>query len=284
MCENIRRIFHYFWNCLNPFLSSRQSIKKQQKTFILCFCSVPLLFHLKNIFPIFSFITVVFVHFFISYFCSSLFASLTFFFSLFYILAFFSLSQCFSFSHLCTSWFLISFSPAPFLCIFFWTNSFFLLSFDLDLFVFILLLHFFFVSSSPSLFFLLKKNSVVNFYRWNCLFLNHPFFGVWSLVFSSLRRPLSLICSMFLLILSVSWHYCSWFSFINLLFGSLRKIVVLFWTKNSKKYHWFFIKNDFLLNKPLFFLILTNFCYKLVFFSFFAIFSMSLKNILCLLS
>ena len=42
-----------------------------------------------------------------------------------------------------------------------------------------------------------------------------------------------------LLIISASWYYFSWFSFINLLFGTLKQIVVLFLDKSFKTYHKF---------------------------------------------
>ena len=278
VCENIRRIFHYFWNCLNPFLSSRQSKKKTTKTFIFCFCSVPLLFHLKKHFSHFSLSSLL-----------SLFTfSFHFFVHLFLLLSPFSylslLHSCFFSLYLSVS---LSHTSVPHVSLsLFLQRRFGVSSFCFNSFFFSLfwswslcfhtssLLVFFFISVSV---FSSKKSkfSVVNFYKWNCLFLNPPFFGVWSLVFSSLRRPLSLICFMFLLILSVSWHYCSWFSFINLLFGSLRKIVVLFWTKNSKNIidsfkKWFFVE------QTLVFLDFDKFLLQISFHvCFFAIFSMS---------
>ena len=85
--EKIRCIFHYFWNCLNPFLSSLYNHKniRQKKAFIFCFCPVPFLmdFFFQHFSLFFTFITVVFVHFLLSSFCSSLLVFLSFFFPLF---------------------------------------------------------------------------------------------------------------------------------------------------------------------------------------------------------
>ena len=101
--------------------------KNRQKTFIFCFCCpfFVSLFFSVNIFPIFSFITVVIVHFFLSYFCSSLFVFLSFFFLLFSPSLLFFLYLSVSLSHPLYLMFPYLFSIAVFLCIFFWTNSFF---------------------------------------------------------------------------------------------------------------------------------------------------------------
>ena len=221
--------------------------KTDKKPFIFLFCSAPFLFHffffqhfslflhshhccLCSLFPfIFSFI----------FFCFSL----LFLFSLFSILSL-CLSHCFSFSHLCTSCFLISFFSIAVLVYPLLVLTHFSISpFVLDLFVFILL-HLFF-SASPCLFFFDSKKtkiSVVNFSRWNCVFffLNPPFFGVWSLVFSSLRRPYPLFVSCF---------YWFWaflditvldFLLSNFFLGLFEKLS-LFLDTTFKKYHWFLL-------------------------------------------
>ena len=124
------------------------------------------------------------------------------------------------------------------------------------------------------------------FFQMKCLFfLNPPFFGVWSIVFSSLRRAVSLICSMFLLVLIVSWYYCSWFSCINLLFwvSSKKKLSFCFWTKISKKYHWFLLEKYSWKKTSLFSWFWPSFCFFNFFFhawtskTVFAIFSMSFE-------
>ena len=95
--EKIRCIFHYFWNCLNPLLSSLQSTKKTNKKAFFFVLSSPFFdwFFLSTFFP--------FLHFhhcclcslfpFIFLFICTCF-SLLFLFSLYSF--FFSLSQCFS--------------------------------------------------------------------------------------------------------------------------------------------------------------------------------------------
>ena len=90
--------------------------------------------------------------------------------------------------------------------------------------------HFFFFIS-VSVFFQKKSNfSVVNFLKTKlCLyFLNPPVICVKSRVFSSLRRHFSLFVLCFLLlrffiVTFLDHRYFSWFSFINLLFGPLKK-------------------------------------------------------------
>ena len=261
--------------------------KNRQKNLHFLFLFSPFLFHFFsfNIFPIFFFhhcclcSLFPFIFLFIST-CSSL----LYLFSLFSLPSFL-LYLSVSLSHPLYLMFPYFFHRRFCVSFFGLTHFFFSLLILISLFSYFFFT-FLFVSSSPSLFFLQKNQK----FLWSIftdeivLFLNPPFFGVWSLVFPSLRRPLSLICSMFLLILSVSWHYCSWFSFINLLFGSLRKIVVLFWTKIFKKISLILFKNWFFVEQTLVFLILTNFCYKLVFFSFLLFFQCLKKKILCLLS
>ena len=136
---------------------------------------------------------------------------------------FVSLSQCFSFFFFCISCFLIFFLHRRCCVSTFCFNSLF---FSL----FCSWCHFSFhtsslpcFSSSPYLFFLSKifKNFCGQFFLMKfCLcFLNPPFFEV-----SFFPPCVVLIPCLFhvLLIISVSWYYFSWFSFINLLFGSLK--------------------------------------------------------------
>ena len=120
------------------------------------------------------------------------------------------------------------------------TSFLFSLSFVLDLiFLFILLLYLFF--EHLRIFFLPEKNSKISVV--NLIFLHE----IMSLFFepSLLRCFIScffppwvvLIPCLFhvVLIISASWHYFSWFSFINLLFGSLKnKLSFCCWTKVSK--------------------------------------------------
>ena len=96
-------------------------------------------------------------------------------------------------------------------------------------------------SSSPYLFLTQK----IQKFLWSIfldeilsLFLNSPFFGVSSLVFSPLRRPHSLFVQCFthnerfLTLLFLIFFY-------QFLFGPLKKIVVLFLDKSFKNYHWY---------------------------------------------
>ena len=106
-----------------------------------------------------------------------------------------------------------------------------------------------------------SKISVVNFSTWNHVFV---FWTLPSSVFhiSCFFSPcVVLIPCLFhvLLIISVSWNYFSWFSFINLLFGSLKNnLSFCFWTKVSKKYHWY---SFYHFEKTLVFLSFINFCF-----------------------
>ena len=84
--EKIRCIFHYFWNCLNPFLSSLQSTEKQTKkktsffVFVQSLCCFtffkhfPIFFTFNRMFPYFS-IAVLCIFFWINSFFFSLFCS-----------------------------------------------------------------------------------------------------------------------------------------------------------------------------------------------------------------
>ena len=112
-------LFLKLFESFSLFTSRHRKIR-QKEAFIFLFVQSPLLFHLfffskKNIFPIFfTFIAVVFVHFFLSSFCSSLFAVLPFFFSLFSpSLLFFSISV-FLFLLFLQSHVSLSFFPSPF--------------------------------------------------------------------------------------------------------------------------------------------------------------------------
>ena len=258
VCAKIRRIFHYSWNCLNPFLSSRQSTKENDKkpsffVFVQSLCSFSLFSF--NIFPIFSLITVVFVHFFLSYFCSSLFVFLSFVFLLFSLFFFFSISV-FLFLTLCTSCFLIFFSIAVF-CV----SSFGLTHFSSLFWSSSLCFHtssspFFFVSSSPSLFFSSKKSkiSVVNSSRWNVFFfLNPPFFCFIS-CFSSLRRPYPLFVPCFY------WFWAfldiTVLDFLLSIFflGLFEKLSFCFGQKISKKISLILYKKCFFVEQTLVFL------------------------------
>ena len=177
-------------------------------------------------FSLVSIITVFFVHFFLSSFCSSLFAFLSFFFSLFspfflyfsisvFLLLFFSLSH--------VSFF---FSIAVFVNLLFVLPHFSSVSFVLDLiFLFILILYLFFFFSSSAYFFARKKSkiSVVNFSRWNCVFVfwTLPSSVFHLLFFPSLRRPHSLFVPFFtdswcLLSLLLVFSFPTFFSFFSL--------------------------------------------------------------------
>ena len=132
--------------------------KNRKKLFIFCFSSVPFFvflqstffpFSLSSLLSLFTFSFRIFVHLYL------LFSPLSF---LSFLLPFFFFSSV-SLSHTSVPHVSLSlFSPAPFLCIFFWTNSFFF-----SLLILISLFSYFFftffsVSSSPSLFFSSKKS------------------------------------------------------------------------------------------------------------------------------
>ena len=153
---------------LHFFCHEKISTKKNY----LCFFS-PFLFHF---FSFQNFSIIIFLwSFFLSSFCSSLFCFLLlflFFPSPFFL--YFSISVfLFFFS---TSRFLICFTPSPFLRITFFVikhSSF--LSFDLDLFVFLLLLYpFFFISVSA--FFLFWKNKV-QYFLWSIFWKDENVFS-----------------------------------------------------------------------------------------------------------
>ena len=196
--------------------------KKSDKTLHFCFWSVTFCFIFFNIFlfslpsllSLFTFPFHLFVHLFL---LSSLFLS-----PLFSILSFF-----------CISCFLICFfSIAVFAYPHFVLTHFSSVSFVLDLILlFFLLLLFFFISVSVLLPKQIQKKSVVNFFwRRNRVFDFWTLFSsVFGLVFfSSLRRPL--------LVFRVSWYSFSWFSCVNLLFGSgTKKLSFCCWTEVAKK-------------------------------------------------
>ena len=213
----------------------------------------------SNIFP-FSFITFSFIILFISFWCS-----LLFLFSLFSILSLllhFRVSAFFSVSHVSWSFFLHRR---------FCESSFCFTSFFFSLFC--SWSHFSFHTSSlpffPHLriFFCWKK---IQKYLWS-IFLHE----IMSLFFepSLLRCFIScffppcvdLIPCLFhvLLIISASWHYFSWFSSINLLFGSLKnncRFVV------GQKFQKISLILFLSLKKLLFFLSFINFCFWICFF------------------
>ena len=148
------------------------------------------------------------------------------------------------------------FSIAVFVYLLFVCPHFSSLSFVLELIILFILLLYLIFSSSPYCFCPKKsKISVVNFSWWNSVFV---FWTLPSSVFHLLFFPpcVVLIPYLFhvLLIISASWHYYSWFSSINLLFGSLKKIsrfvfdqkfqkisLILFLTyfwKKKKRFYW----------------------------------------------
>ena len=283
---------------LNPFSLFTLNHKKTQPKNLPFFVFVQSSFCFtvsSNIFPFF------FHHFFSSItFSFHLFVHLFLIFSPFSFLSFLhsffiSPSQCFSFFFLYLMCFLNCFSPSPFLCIFFCFTSFFpsLLLFLISFFFSYFFFTFFFIISVS---FFARKNSkisVVNFAWWNYVFV---FWTLPSSVFHLLFFPpcVVLIPCLFhvSLIISVSWHYFSWFSFINLLFGSQKKkLSFCFWTKVSKISLILFL--SLFLKKKTLFLSFIIFAFEFVFwcmifknmFCYFSLFSHSfLKNIWVLLS
>ena len=230
VCEKIRFIFPlFFWiTLINPSLSSLWTTTKfSPKSLVFVF--VPSLFCFTFFF--FQHFPCFFRHFVLcSLFPLHLFVHLFLLFSPF----FFSLISPF-FLYFSISVFLSRFfSVSRVSLTFFLHRRFCVSSFCFTLFFFSIFCswsHFAFHTSSLPFFHHLRiyffnpknsKNSVVNFSRWIYVcFLNPPFFGVSSLVFPCVV----LIPCLFhvLLIISASWHYFSWFSSINLLFGSLQK-------------------------------------------------------------
>ena len=208
VCENIRCIFHYSWNCLNPFLSplflflfSPFMFQFFLSTFFLFF-----LFHHCCLCSLFPFISTSF--------------SLLFLFSLFSFLSFFCMS-CFLICFFCL---LFSIKKQRFLCFLFcWLFKnliyvpCFFLSFSVSWkngfsFCFTLL---FFDSS-----FLLCFSSLLHFYESQknvVAFLEkrrkNYIFCFWTSLFPPLVHPLS-ICSLFFLFLFlVSFTFLSLSSF-----------------------------------------------------------------------
>ena len=122
------------------------------------------------------------------------------------------------------SCFLIFFSSAVFVYPLFVLTHLSFPSFDIDLFVFILLLYFFFPHLHISI---SKKNQ--NFLWWT--FEDEMSFFLPSLLrclvscFFLLASSIFLVCSIFLLILSVSWNYFSWSSFLSIFFLGLWEII-----------------------------------------------------------
>ena len=220
-------LFLKLFESFSLFTSRHRKIR-QKEAFIFLFVQSPLLFHFfffkKNIFPIFfTFIAVVFVHFFLSSFCSSLFAVLPFFFSLFSPSLLFSLSQCFSSSF---------FFNLMFPCLFFHRRFVYLLldwlilllSFVLDL----IPLFFLIFSSFPYPFFDVKPNTKNSPFFRRRLFFEPSLLLCFISCFSSLRRPYSLSVPCFLDFWAVLEITFLDFLFIYLLFESLQNIVVVF--------------------------------------------------------
>ena len=218
--EKIRCIFNYFWNCLNPFLSSLQSTQKnrQKKPSFLFLFSLffdGFIFQhvsLSSLSSLLSLFTFPFIFLFIST-CFSL----LFLFSLFFF--FFSLSQCFS-SLLFPQFHVPYLFSIAVLCIFFWIDSFFFSL--LFLISFLVSSFFFFVSVS----FLSCQTKCKNIFFETDFFEPSLFLCLIS-CFSSLRRPYSLSVSFFYFWAVLEITFLD-FLFIYLLFGFLSKFVVVF--------------------------------------------------------
>ena len=233
--EKIRCIFHYFWNCLNPFLSSLQSTEKQTKkktsffVFVQPLCCFTFFFQKKHFSHFLHFHRCClcslfpFIFLFISFCCSPLFL-----FSLFSFPSFFSISV-FLFLLFLQSHVSLSFFPSPFCVSSFglthftslfcsWSHSSFLP-------------YFFFVSVS----FLSCQTKYKNFsfFFRRSFFWTIPF-SVFNLVFFLIASSLFLVCSMFWGFLSGSWYYFSWFSFYLSSFRVSSKNCRCFWTQLSK--------------------------------------------------
>ena len=139
------------------------------------------LFHIFSFIIFHFFLSILFSLIIFSFhlFCSSLCAVLSFFSSLLLHSFLFSISVFLFLFFFSTSCFLICFSPSPFFaCLHSVLNHSSFLPFDLDLFVFLLLLYpFFFISVSAFLAQTNSKFSVVNFLMTKIcpsFFQNHP--------------------------------------------------------------------------------------------------------------
>ena len=155
------------------------------------------LFSPFTFFLFFSFITVVFVHFLLSSFCSSLSAFLPFSFPLFSILSF-SLSQCFSFSFFLYLMFpYLFFSIAVFAYPIFVLTHFSALSSVLDLILlFFILLYSFFIHLRIC--FLPKQ---IQKFLWSIFWRRNGVFDFWTVFSSVLLFLLSTLFFCFLFIL-----------------------------------------------------------------------------------
>ena len=236
VCVTNPFIFGLFLEFLvNPFsLFTFFSRKNQPRNlhFLFLFSSFSVSHFFFQHFSLFSIITFsfiifpsfLFVHPFVRF---SSFSLLSFLHSFFI-----SPSQCFSFffslSHVYSSFFSIAVVAYPLFVITHFSSDSLFWSWSL---CFLASSHFF--SSSPSLFFFQKKKSnfsVVNFLKTKLVFIFWTLpLSVLNLVcFSSLRRHFSLFVLCFLLlrffiITFLDHRYFSWFSFINLLSGPLKK-------------------------------------------------------------
>ena len=238
------------------FTSKHRKTDKKKPSFFVFVQSPFWLIFSFNIFPFFfSFITVVFVHFFLSSFCSSLFAFLSFFLSLFSPSFFLYLSVSLPpFSSI--SCFLVFFSIAV-LCIFFWIDSFY--------FSLLFLISFFFFS----LFFLRFRilsfmsnqiQKILLFFEEDC-FLNNPFFCVLSRVFPHCVVLIPCLFHVFWIFERFLKLLFSIF-FLSIFVSGLFEKLSLFLDTTFKKYHWFLLEK-LLLEKTLVFVILTFFGFDL---------------------
>ena len=196
--HNPFKIWTVFWNSLfvlflpSLFLSRKNQLQKKLSLFFQSF--------FVSLFSFQNFSIIIFLwSFFLSSFCSSLFCFLLlflFFPSPFFLYFSISVFLFFSLPHVSLSVLLhLLFCVSPFLY-----KTFFFLSFDLDLFVFLLLLYpFFFISVSA--FFLFWKNKV-QYFLWSIfwkdenVFSNSPL-SDFFLVFFLLPVVIVLVCPMF---------------------------------------------------------------------------------------
>ena len=260
LCVKNPLYFPLFLKLFESFsLFTSKHRKKRQKTFIFCFS--PVLFFLKKKFSfyIFPFSSL-----------SSLLSLLTFSFSFFVhlyllfspfsflsILLPFFLSQCFSLSFFLYLMFPHLFFPSPFLCIFFWINSFFFsLLFLISIFLFFLIF-----SSFPYPFFHVKPNTKFSLFLFRRrLFFEPSLFSVFNLVFFLIASSLFLVCSMFfeknferfLKLLFLIF-------FLSIFFSGLQKIVVVF-GHNFQKISLILVRK-ITLGKNLCFRDFDNFCF-----------------------
>ena len=277
LCKSVWLILLFsnsFWNSLLILFLSSLFITKKSAEKPSFFVSVqPLLcvtFFLSTFFLIF-YHHFFFVHFFLSSFCSSLFAFLSFFFSL--ISPFFP-------------YFSISMFPQLFLhrrcCVFsFCCNSFF---FCLSLLILISLFSCFFSRFFPSLFFHQKKNQ--NF-LWSIFWRLNYVFIFWTLplsvlnlvCFSSLRRHVSLfvLCFLFLRFFIVTFlDHRYFFDFLlSIFFWAFFKNLFVFQTKDQKYHSSFCSRFE---KNPCY-----SFSWKSVFCNTFVFFMRDLENILSFL-